>query len=451
MDINLSISAAPAITDKIAIRIYKTTSPNVVASMQEFSPPHSSPRNISFTDLDPGTYIVNTYETVGDPVIGTLRHSFIYDPTFQSADIKTPEFLKMNEGDTEYTDAAWAGYTIDIIFRNAFGPMFSPEQYNLVLNGSGQTIGFQLSQPGDQFGQDEQVVVTFAPKIVTVSPVLVSAKIITGETVVSADATLAGTDAGKLLRLQGAASFLDLKLPAIGSIDPFSMFFFVSDGGAHIMAGISVNGGGNINLFGNRTDLYLAQGERATILYTGADYVVLNDCQGPLRVGDIIDQYDNDSTVQGCVFANGTLLDRAVYKRLWEYVQQLDSSLLISDATWLGNASNSAKYSTGDGVNTFRIPRLYTDGYARGVDGVSRLAGSHQDDAVLTHEHEQASGLISPTNFGQGVVSRNRGLYNGSNTGVTDLTGPPVDTAGASIGASENTTNNFGVYKLIRI
>lgn len=451
MDINLTLSAAPTITDKIAVRIYKSTAPNVVVSVQQFNPPHTSPRNISFTDLDPQVYIVNTYETVGDPVVGTLRHSFIYDPSFQTADIKASEFLKMIEGATQYTDASWAGYEIDVIFRNAFGPLFNPEQYNLVLNGSGQTIGFELSQPGDQFAGDEQVVVTFKPKIVTVSPVVTSAKIITADTTISVDSTLNSDNVGKLIRLQGATSFLDIKLPAIGTIDPFSMLFFVSDGGSHINAGLSVNGGGDILHFGTRINLYLAQGEKATLLYTGADYVVMNDCPGPLRVGELVDHYDKDDSVQGCIFADGTLLDRAVYRRLWEYVQQLDASLLIADATWVGSTANHAKFSLGDGTNTFRIPRLYTDGYSRGVDGVLRLAGSHQDDAVLDHQHEQASGLITPTNFGQGTVNRNRGLYNGSNTGVTDLTGPAVNSAGTAIGATENLTNNFGVYKLIRI
>lgn len=452
MDINLTISAAPSITDKIAIRIYSAAAPSVVVGIQEFSAPHSASRNVSFTSLDPGVYIVNTYSTVGDPVLGTLRHSFIYDPTFQSADIKATEFLKMTGGTNQYTDNAWAGYDIDIVYRAAFGPLFPTDQINWVLNGSSQVIGFELSQIGDLFVTDEQVTVSFKPKITTVSPVVTSAKIFTAEEVITTDTTLVGGQAGKLIRLQGVNPNLAITLPAVGSITAFSMFMFVSDGGSHVMATLDIDGAGNINHFGNRTKLHLAQGEKAWIIYTGTDYVVLNDCPGALRVGEIIDIYDKDSTVQGAIFADGSLLDREVYPRLWDFVNQLDASMLITDAVWSGSTAQHGRFSTGDGVTTFRIPRLYTDGYARGVNGTSRLAGSHEDDKVVDHEHESPIGTLPSTLFGRGLFNRLIGNYGATSTNKTDLVGPPVDSSGGdTIKGSENLTNNFGVYKLIRI
>lgn len=453
MDINLTISAAPAITDKIAIRIYKSTAPNVVVAMEEFDAPHSSPRNVTFDNLDPTVYIVNTYETVGDPVIGTLRHSFIYDPTFQSADIKASEFLKMVGGTAEYTDATWAGYTIDVVFRGASGPMFVPDQINWVLNVDSEVIGFQLSQVGDTFAPDEQVTVTFLPKIVTVSPVVVSNKFITGEDTITVDTVLTDANVGRLQRLQGAAEAFTVSLPAIGTIDPFSLFVFSSDGGSHVNVTIDIDGAGSINFFGNRTDLHLAQGERAWILYTGTDYVVLNDVPGVLRVGEIVDQYDKDATVQGCVFADGELLDRTVYRRLWEFVNQLDGSMLITKAAWDASTAQQNRYNTGDGVTTFGLPKLFVDGYARGVDGLTRLAASHQDDAILTHKHEtDIYTAPAGSKFGNGTTSRtNMGTFFSLLTGFAALTNTPVNDADVSVAGAENLTNNFGVYKLIRI
>lgn len=452
MDINLTISAAPSITDKIAIRVYSAAAPSVVVDMQEFSAPHSAARNITFASLDPGVYIVNTYSTPGDPVVGTLRHSFIYDPTFQSADIKATEFLKMTAGNNQYTDNAWAGYDIDIVYRTGFGPLFPTDQISWVLNGSSQVIGFQLSQIGDVFAADEQFTVSFKPKITTVSPVVTSAKIVTSEEVITADEVLTSSQIGRLLRLQGVNPSFTVSLPAIGSIQAYSLFMLVSDGGSHTMVTIDIDGAGSINHFGNRTQLHLAQGEKAWILYTGTDYVVLNDCPGPLRVGEIIDIYDKDITVQGAIFADGSLLDRDEYPRLWDFVNQLDGSMLITDAAWTASTAQHGRFSLGDGTTTFRLPRLYTDGYARGVDGSSRLAGSHQDDAVLTHEHESPIGTLPTTLFGRGLLNRLIGNYGATSTNKTDLTGPPVDANGAdNVKGTENLTNNFGVYKLIRI
>lgn len=456
MDINLTLSAAGTISNKIAVRVSKASTPSVVASMQQFDAPHTSPRNVTFTGLDPEVHIVNTYETVGDPVIGTLRHSFIYDPTFQQAVIKPSEFLKMTSGTASYTDSAWSGYEIDVIHRAGFGPLFVGEQIDYIMSGP-NVIGFQLSQMGDTFAADEQITVTFMPKIVTVAPTVTSAKNIIADSIFTANTTLTAANAGKLLRIQGAGSTIKLTLPAIGSTDTFLTYHFVSDGGSHVMATIDIDGSGSLVLFGNKTEIYLAQGERATILYTGTDYVVLNECAGMLRVGEIVDSYDKDSTVQGCVFADGALLDRSVYARLWAYVQQLDSSLLVTEAAW-ANAANHAKYSVGDGTTTFRIPRLYTDGYARGVDGTTRYAGNHQDGAVLTHKHETDTYNATPSGslFGGGGVIRNTGTFQNLLSGQTSLTNTPIKEpttpgAGIAVDANENRTHNFGVFKLIRI
>lgn len=452
MDINLTLSPAISITEKIAVRVYSAAAPSVVVDMQEFSAPHNTARNISFTNLDPGVYYVNTYSTPGDPVLGTLRHSFLYDPTFQSADIKATEFLKMTAGTNQYTNSAWAGYDIDIVYRAAFGPLFPTDQITWVLDGSSKVIGFQLSQIGDVFVTDEQITVSFRPKITTVSPVVTSSKFVTAEEIITDDVVLTSSQVGKLLRLQGVDAAFTVSLPAIGTIGAFSMFVLVSDGGSHTMVTLDIDGAGSINHFGNRTELHLAQGEKAWILYTGTDYVVLNDCPGPLRVGEIIDIYDKDDTVQGTIFADGTVFDRNEYRRLWDFVQQLDSSMLITDAAWLASTAQHGKFSSGDGVTTFRIPRLYTDGYARGVDGSTRLAGSHQDDKVLDHEHESTIGTLPTTLFGRGLLNRLIGNYGATSTNKTDLTGPPVDASGAdNVKGSENLTNNFGVYKLIRI
>lgn len=459
MDINLSISAAPAITQNIAVRIFKASNPSVVVSVQEFTPPHSSPRNIVFTGLDPVVFIVNIYETPGDPVTGTLRHSFIYDPTFQQAEVKDPENLVFAGGETFYEDATWAGFTPELIIRNSVGPLAEPDQITWRLNGSGQIIGFNLAAVGDEFSAGERVSVSFVPKIVTYTPSVESAKFITDTRVVTASGAITAADAGKMLLVQGASSSLALTLPALGTTDTYLLYYIVSEGGSHVSVDITIDGGGgNIVYFGNRSNLNLIQGERAWILYDGLQYMVVNSIEGLLRVGDIISQYDKDSTVQGAIFADGALLSRTQYKRLWQYVQQLDASLLITDAAWTGSSAQHARFSTGDGVTTFRIPRLYTDGFLRGVDGVARIAGAHQDDQVLDHQHIAPSvGGDAP---GGGIIGYGKATdqpsaftaqYTTAGTNFRDLVSKPTDIDGTYIGnATENLVNNAGIYLMIR-
>lgn len=459
MDINLSISAAPLITQKIAVRIFKASNPAVVVSVQEFNPPHSSPRNIVFTGLDPVVYIVNIYETPGDPVTGTLRHSFIYDPTFQQAEVKDPENLVFAGGETFYEDATWAGFTPELIIRNSVGPLAEPDQITWRLNGSGQIIGFNLAAVGDEFSAGERVAVSFVPKIVTYTPSVESAKFVTDTRVVTTSGAITASDAGKMVSVQGAGTSLALTLPAVGTTDTYLMYMIVSDGGNHVSVDITIDGGGgDIVYFGNRSNLNLIQGERAWLLYNGLQYIVINEIQGVLRVGDIIHQYDKDSTVQGAIFADGALLNRTQYKRLWQFVQQLDASLLITDATWTGSTAEHGKFSTGDGTTTFRIPRLYTDGFLRGVDGTARLAGAHQDDAVLNHQHitpgiggENPPGGLNAYGRATDQAAVFSALYTTAATNFRDLVSNPTDNDGTFNGnATENLVNNAGVYLMIR-
>jgi len=459
MDINLSISEAPLVTQNIAIRIYKASAPSVIVAVQEFTPPHSSPRNITFTGLDPVVFIVNTFETPGDPTTGTLRHSFIYDPSFQSATVKEPDTIVFAGGETSYENADWAGFTPELVIRNTAGPLSEPDQITWRLNGSSEIIGFNLVGIGNEFSPGEQVVVTFVPKIVTYTPSVESAKFITDTNVITSSRALNATDAGKMLLVQGSGTSVALTLPTIGTTDTYLMYTIVSEGGNHVSVDITVAGGGaTIFYFGARTSLNLIQGERAWIVYTGTGYMVLSEIQGVLRVGDILHQFDKDSTVQGALFADGRLLNRTQYKRLWEFVQQLDSSLLITDAAWSGAATEHGKFSTGDGTTTFRIPRLYTDGFLRGVDGTTRLAGAHEDDAVLNHQHIAPS--VGADNPGGGLIGYGKAtdqaaaftaLYTTATSGFRDLVSNPSDTDGTYTGnATENKVNNAGVYLMIR-
>lgn len=87
---------------------------------------------------------------------------------------------------------------------------------------------------------------------------------------------------------------------------------------------------------------------------------VMNFCIGAKRLHDsrnYIPQYE--------VAADGQLLNRADWPDLWAYAQMIG---IITDSVWRGDVGQRAKYSSGDGATSFRVPDL--NGVQRsGVNG----------------------------------------------------------------------------------
>lgn len=88
----------------------------------------------------------------------------------------------------------------------------------------------------------------------------------------------------------------------------------------------------------------------------------------------------------GWLKLNGASLSRASYPALWTYAQ--GSGALVTEAAW---ATDTSKFSSGNGSTTFRIPdargeffRAFDDG--RGIDA-GRAIGSAQAHALMGHQH----------------------------------------------------------------
>ncbi|WP_436875928.1 pyocin knob domain-containing protein [Siccibacter turicensis] len=85
------------------------------------------------------------------------------------------------------------------------------------------------------------------------------------------------------------------------------------------------------------------------------------------------------------VVADGQLLNRADWPDLWAYAQMVG---VVADADWRGDVAQRAKYSSGDGSLTFRVPDLngvqlnsIPSLYGRG-DGGLGVAGQAQEGGV---------------------------------------------------------------------
>lgn len=104
--------------------------------------------------------------------------------------------------------------------------------------------------------------------------------------------------------------------------------------------------------------------------------------------------------LKNTVVANGQLLRRALYPRLWEFVQTLTfGQEVTNDSSWLAGTAFEpltyrGLYSTGDGVITFRVPdersmteRMLDMGRGIDFDRFHNYAGGYQKDKFKSHSH----------------------------------------------------------------
>jgi hypothetical protein len=218
---------------------------------------------------------------------------------------------------------------------------------------------------------------------------------------------------------------------------------FISEGGNHKCATIQAAGSDTIEWLNSaRQTIIMGQSERIWIYVSGGVWVVSVSSGGFSRVGEIYMSYDESDI--NAVFANGALLSREVYARLWEWLQNASPSVIVSDANWNNVAlNNKGKFSYGDGSTTFRVPMLYVTGFFRGVDPNNRIAGSYEAESVGSHTH-------NITVYGQKRGSGNDPSDQAASKSQTDGFGTTGTWATLSNGSLENKPSNVGVYYMIR-
>ena len=168
-----------------------------------------------------------------------------------------------------------------------------------------------------------------------------------------------------------------------------------------------------------------------------------------IQVGTIL-PVTGTANLQETIPMAGTILNRNEYKRLWAYAQA--SGNLVDENTWLteGGTGRKGAYSSGDGVNTFRVPeirgthiRALDNG--RGLDA-GRVIGSYQADQLLTHSHQLWVRSDNAALVGNvSALTGAQGVPGGGNWGVVDGYGM------AAAGSTENRVKTTAYPYVIKI
>lgn len=207
--------------------------------------------------------------------------------------------------------------------------------------------------------------------------------------------------------------------------------------------------------------------DRATGAVSFANALVINGLQDAAAIGRI-EQYVGSTTPINCLVADGSLVSRVTYAKLWTYAQAQSP---VTEPVW--SAGQSGRFSVGDGTTTFRLPDL-RGVFVRGLDlgrglDTGRVWGDYQDQANAPHNHgvndpthahsvydpSHAHGVADPGHThgvnDPGHVHSYTGWQNGfiTNAGVQRTTYDPVtgNTAAAATGISLNGAGTgIGIY-----
>lgn len=159
-------------------------------------------------------------------------------------------------------------------------------------------------------------------------------------------------------------------------------------------------------MFGSNTRLKLFMGnaDSVELIWIGTSWILASFNGNFSEVGMPDYGYTQKANT---VIANGSLISRTAFPRLWEYAQSLGTSI-VSDATWTGVADYKGFFSTGNGSTTFRVPDL-RGMFLRGLDlsrGISfgrnsENPGGYEADEFKAHSHGY-EGVTNPSGGGDG-------------------------------------------------
>lgn len=484
MNWNLSIQGNPA-NGNFVIGLYDPSNPSSYPLSPVFQQAITSgfpgPFSVTATGLQAIVYNFVLFDTSGTTPGGTVRNAFSLQPTIQTLQVRADLYLTTDASpglystSPTYTDptSSLAGWTYDLE-QIGYGTLQPGAGYDYTVDPTTGNFTLLAGNPNTQ----QKFVVHFLP-IVSNQPISVTApSIISSFRLITATVTLANTDMGKLIAIQGASTAITITLPSIGSVSDNESIFFLSSGGVHKNVIIQAAGSDAFqwlqysNQTTAQTQMILGQSEQMLLIKANGIWNVAQVSDGVKMVGEIV--YDYNLFPINTIQCDGVPRNRADYPRLWNYINSLNSACIASEGAGVGGWAqtttvdnltyylNKGKFTKGDGVSTFRVPLLGATGgtaqtgFLRLIDGINRTVGSGQADGYPDHVHDSLIGEFPGSPNGNNT-SRTVGRYNGTQTSPSDLGGHPgYWVSGTSFFISQKATfesrpANVGVFGLIRV
>lgn len=393
--------------------IYKASAPSVLIAFYEFPGPYTGATQLhTFPGLANVVYNYVLYESPDHLADGTVRNSFSVQPNSNAFNVRDPLYLEADASLFFASGTNFYGQDSSLIGWNwylelvAAGTQHYTEIWTKTIAGIPTTQddtradGWKLTQVGALIAPDERWVIHFLPQLGAIAAPS-SGTFISGTTLLTANTALDASAVGQSFLLQGGGGFIGITMPDITTVPDNEPIFFNSNGGSHINAGLTCRAGQFFQWYNNQSNLpttyassiYLGQEEdiyayRFTFPGGAKRWIISGDKIGMRQVGEIVQHYS--ALPFNTIFANGQLLSRANYARLWAWVQATPG-ILISNSTFNNTAVyngityfiNHGKYTDGDGSTTFGVPLLWSYGFLRGIaNGGARTPGDFQQDSI---------------------------------------------------------------------
>lgn len=140
------------------------------------------------------------------------------------------------------------------------------------------------------------------------------------------------------------------------------------------------------------------------------------------------------------VTSDGQLLNRADWPELWAYAQMVG---LIDDSEWLSNKFKRGRYSSGDGVTTFRVPDKngVQEGSIRALYGRGDGGNSSANGQLFESAAPNITGFFttySAQTYGQ-VLGQTGGCFTANNNAFPEGKGDGIPPGTAALAGRYNT------------